>query len=102
MTPAIGQLPMKPMTMRRFFFMIKKTPNAQRRTPNLELGGSSFFAELLCDYGGISGDDDICWDAFRDDGAGGDDGIFANRYAFEDYGVHTDPDVVGNDDGRGA
>src|SRR2546423_2929161 len=58
--------------------------------------------ELLCDYGRISGDDDICGDAFRDDGAGGDDGILADRYPFQNHGVHADPDVVGNDDRGGA
>src|ERR1043165_6011422 len=93
---------MKPMTMRRFFFIGRKTPNAQRRTPNIELGKSSVVAKLPRDYSGISGDDDIGGDTFRDDGSGGDDGVFADCYAFEDNGVHADPDVVGNDDGGGA
>src|SRR2546423_5085438 len=85
MTPAIGQLPMKPMTMSRFFFIARQSN-----------------VELLCNYCGISSDDDIGRHAFCDDGAGGDDGIFADRHAFENDGVHADPDVVGNDDGRGA
>src|SRR2546423_3393039 len=40
MTPAIGQEPMKPLTIRRFSFMgaeREKTPNAEYRTPNFEL-----------------------------------------------------------------
>src|SRR5688500_10962076 len=48
MTPAMGQLPMKPITIRRFFFIgpkdratmkeQKTTPNVQRPTSNVELG----------------------------------------------------------------
>ena len=34
--------------------------------------------------------------------ARGDDGILADRNAFENRGVHSDPNVVGDDDGRGA
>ena len=37
---------------------------------------------MLDDDGGIAGDDDIGRDAFRDDGSGGDDGVFADGHAF--------------------
>src|SRR3954471_21084117 len=76
---------MKPMTMRRFFFIAAKSG-----------------VELLRNYGRIASDNDICGNAFGNDGAGGDDGVFANRHAFKDDSVHSDPDVVGNDYRRGA
>src|SRR5689334_8452524 len=60
-------------------------------------GGS----ELLYDDRWIPRDDDICGDAFGDDGAGGDDAVVADGDAFEDDGVHADPDAVADDDGGG-
>src|SRR5436190_18024305 len=98
MTPAMGQEPMKPITMRRRRFIgakKKKTPNAERRTPNVELQTGrlpvscafeigrwtfgvrrfpplSFSVELFRDHRRIPGNDDVGRDAFRDDGAGGD------------------------------
>src|SRR5436190_23924688 len=56
MTPAIGQEPMKPMTMRRLRFMgrsEKGMPNAQRPTPNVQLGQASELFSLTLGVG--------CW-----------------------------------------
>src|SRR5436190_1754316 len=56
MTPAIGQEPMKPMTMRRLRFIRRsgrRTPNAQRPTPNVQLGQASELFSLTLGVG--------CW-----------------------------------------
>lgn len=63
MTPAMGQEPMKPMTMRRLRFIGKEeeTSSVQCSTSNAQLGktdtDSLFLVEFLHHYGGIAGDD---------------------------------------------
>src|SRR5437588_12757592 len=99
MARGMGHEPMKPMTMRRRRFMGMKTPNDERRMTNDEQSGR---VELLRDHGRIAGNDDIRGNALGHDGASGNDGVFAYGHAFEDDGVHADPDVIGDDDGSGA
>ncbi len=77
---------MKPMTMMRLRFIV-----AASRFAGFELPHDMR----------IAGDDDICRHALRDDGSGGDDRVLADRDAFEQDGVHPDPDVVADDDRGG-
>lgn len=46
------------------------------------------------DYGWIAGHYDIWLDRFGDDSACGDNRVFADRDAFQNHGVHADPNVV--------
>lgn len=106
----------------------EKTPNAQRPTPNVQLRGkpqlfclnlgverwaldvgrfsrsrkSRLVLELLDHDGGVAGHDRVCWNAFCDNGTGGDHGIFSDRHAFQNRRVHSDPDVISDDDGDRA
>ena len=52
-------------------------------------------------YRRISGDDCIWFNAFGNDGACGDNRVFADRDAFQNHGIHADPDVVRNLNGSG-
>ena len=74
----------------RFRFMNKKTPNAERPTPNVECSKACSEFDIRCSvldvrrflisslelfdhYGWISRDDGVCRYALGYDGAGGDD-----------------------------
>src|SRR5713101_2213213 len=108
---------MKPMTTIRLRVMTKKTSNAEHPTPNVEcrrcfsgfdirrsaLGVRRLLLSLKCLHRDrrIAGDDRVWRNAFRDDRARGNDRVFADGYAFQNYRIHTDPDIVGNSDWRG-
>src|SRR4029077_1498990 len=106
-TPAIGIEPIKPMTTMRLRFIRKKTPNAQRRTSNIErrefgVGRwNDSRLEFLDDYGRISCDDGIPFYAFGDDCSGCDDRVFTDGNAFQNHSVHSNPDVVADFDWSG-
>src|SRR5207248_1671162 len=110
-TPAIGMPPMNPMTTMRLRFMSKKTPNAERGTPNtessksfseLEVGrwtlgvGRSLFVslEFLHFDCRISGDDRVGRNALGNDRACRDHRVVADRDAFQDDRAHPNPNVV--------
>jgi hypothetical protein len=56
--------------------------------------------EFLHFHRGITCDDRIPGYAFGHNGSGSNDGIVADGDAFQNYGVHSDPDVVANFDRR--
>src|SRR6266481_1785522 len=94
MTPAMGQEPMKPMTMSRFRLIRREE---RRRWKN-----SRFLAEFLDHDRRIATHDHIWWNALCDDCAGSYNGVFSYRNAFQNYGVHSDPDVVRDNHGHCA
>src|SRR6266404_3555070 len=83
-TPAIGIEPMKPMTTMRLRFISSHS--------------HSSWLEFSNNNGGIAGDDRVWRNAFRDDRARSNDRVFADGYAFQNYRIHADPDIVGNSD----
>ncbi len=61
----------------------------------------SSWLEFSNNNGGIAGDDRVWRNAFRDDRARGNNRVFADGYAFQNYRIHADPDIVGNSNWRG-
>ena len=91
--------------------------NAQRRTPNVECRKSSsefgirrwaldvgrLRLSLKCLHrnGRIPSNDGVWRNAFRYNRSRSHHGIFADGHAFQNRRVHSDPDIVGDDDRRG-
>src|SRR5690242_2418693 len=91
-TPAIGQEPMKPITRSRFRFM---------RGRSETMGGSDGGIEFLNDDGRITSYDDIGRDALRHNRTSRYHGVFTNGYALQNRRIHSNPDIIRNNDGLG-
>ena len=62
---------------------------------------SRFDVECLDHGRRVTGHNYIRGNALRDDSTGCNHGVLANRHALQNDGVHSDPDVVADDDGHG-
>ena len=87
-TPAIGIPPMKPITTMRLRFI------REEKTPMSSLEFFDGDRRIPCDNG-------VRRNALRDNGARGNHRVLADGYAFQNHGVHSDPNVVTDFDGRG-
>src|SRR5678816_4267679 len=88
MTPAIGQLAMKPITTIFFRFMPEKSVRSSSPGSSGRHRAAARFSQLLDDNGRITRDHHVGWNVFTHHRAGRDDGVFADGHAFELSLIH--------------